>query len=102
VTPYRLVLIIAHQMWLDSGKNGTSLDYVKKAATNVEAHLRERNPKLAARLDAQKTTPADPPPVTTGSPSLGKRTGKGAPSSEPKLPKDRDARDIEIKRQFGW
>jgi hypothetical protein len=101
VTPYRLVLLTAHQMWMDSGKNGSSLDYVKKAATNVEAHLRERNPKLAARLDAQKTTQADPPPVTT-SPSLGKRTGKGAPSAEPKLPRDRDARDAEIKRQFGW
>jgi len=104
VTPYHLVLLTANQMWLDSGKNGHPKDYVKRAGANVEAHLREKNPKLAARLDAQKTVDgaAAPVPVSSGGPSLGKRTGKGAPTNPPKLPRDRDARDQVIKKDMGW
>lgn len=106
VSPYHLVLLTSHQMWLDSGKNGHPRDFVKKAGNNVEAHLREKNPKLAARLAAQAArteTEDEPAPAPRGgSPSLGKRAGGGAPTNPPKLPKDRDARDIEIKRQFGW
>jgi len=105
VTPYHLALQVANQMWLDSGKNGHPRDYIKKAGANVEAHLREKNPKLAARLDAQAAAGgAAPAPAAAGggSPSLGKRTGKGAPSAPPKLSRDRDQRDQEIKREMGW
>lgn len=106
VTPYNLVLTTAYQMWLDSGKNGHPKDFVKKAGANVEAHLREKYPKAAARLAGQKPTETEteeerPAPRASG-PSLGKRTG-GAPSSGPKkLSRDRDVRDQEIKREMGW
>lgn len=112
VTPYHLALQVANQMWLDSGKNGHPRDYIKQAGQNVEAHLREKYPKVAERIDAQTVlrdgqrvgangTPLLAP-AAGGSPSLGKRTGKGAPSEAPRLPRDRDQRDQAIKREMGW
>lgn len=100
-----LVLQVAHQMWLDSGKNGSPHDYVKRAGTRVEAHLTKQFPALAARLGGQqaaRTEETAPAPARTGNPSLGRRGGKGAAGAPAQLPKDRAERDLQIKREMGW
>lgn len=105
---HHLVLQVAHQMWLDSGKNGHPKDYVVRAGTNVEGHLREKNPGLAKMADATKKAGGAAPAAGAGGAeedgarSLGKRSGKGAPGGASKLSRDRDVRDQEIKREMGW
>lgn len=95
--PRAMVMDVAHQLWLNSGKNGSSRDYVKDAAARVEAHQRAKYPTLVKEQPAK--TEEDPPPASRAN---GKRTGS-RPNSEPRgLPTDRMQRDLQIKRDMGW
>lgn len=112
---YQRVLQTAHEAWSASGKKGSAWDYVADAAAIVEDEIRAENPDLAETVDLarkargtkpaaeEETTeekPADPPKPTRV--AVGKKVGT-TPSVKPKaLPRDRDARDREVKRMMGW
>lgn len=95
------VLQEAHQRWLDSGKAGNPQDHVKDAAKAVEKLLRKENPGLAKMADAvaEKAKGEQGEPPGDG---LGRRAGAAPGARQKQLPMDRQLRDLEIKRSFGW
>lgn len=113
---YARVMRTAHDAWMASGKSGSAWDYMADAAAIVEDEIRAENPDLAALVDKSKgapvavateegeepAAPAPEPPVKAARVPVGRVVG-AAPSAKPaKLPRDRDAKDREIKRRMGW
>jgi hypothetical protein len=104
-----LVLRVGYQMWLDSGKNGHPRDYTERASKNVEAHLREKHPSLAALADKAKGAGGAAAAggggggEEGGGPSLGRRGSRGAGGKLPDLSKlTREEKDLAIKKEMGW
>ena len=112
---YELVMRLAHELWLASGKSGAAKDYTQEAGELAEEHFRKERPGLAALADRAKGTATKDaredgvvtPPQAR---SIGRRTGTRPDTKTDSLwsrdsngaAPNREEIDARIKREMGF